>query len=330
LPFERLTAGNLEMLKSTQKPSMPRPTSKPSKRTTQPNPPDVVSPIWLVKAIVVTIVAALFCGYLTFCLLFYQGQWQLVLHPTRTAANPASIAGAPYELIRFGPDESATPQLTGWWIPSDPGGRYAHLTILFLADGNDSLADSIPTLASLHNLGINVFAFDYRGYGQSAAARPSQQSMTHDSDSAWQYLTTSRAISPQHIVPYGTGVGTSLATRLAADHATIPALILDSPRADLLDVARRDPRATLIPVRLLFHERFPLAESLATLRTPKLLLSRTTSPDQTFHTASDPKLTVELASPSAVLYNQSLTRFLDQYLPPAPVPQLVPSVAPVH
>jgi hypothetical protein len=41
-------------------------------------------------------------------------------------------------------------------------------------------------------------------------------------------------------------------------------------------------------------------------------------------------MTVELSSPSAVLYNQSLTRFLDQYLPPAPVPALVPLAAPAH
>jgi pimeloyl-ACP methyl ester carboxylesterase len=294
---------------------MPRPTSKPAKPTPpQPALPDVVSPIWLIKAIALTIVAALLCGYLTLCLLFYQGQWQLVLHPTRTSASPTSIAGIPFELIRFSPDESATPQLTGWWIPSAPGGRYPTITILFLPDGNGSLTASIPILASLHNLGLNVFAFDYRGYGQSAAAHPSQQTMTHDLDSAWQYLTTSRALSAQHIVPYGSGVGTSLATRLAANHNTIPALILDTPRADLLDVAIRDPRATLLPVRLLFHERFPLAEPLSTLRTPKLLLSRTTSPDQTFLHASDPKFTVELASPSAVLYNQSLTRFLDQYV----------------
>jgi hypothetical protein len=320
---------------------MPRPTSKPPKRTppqpvapdpVAPDPvaPDVVSPVWLLKAIALTILAALLCGYLTFCLLFYQGQWQLVLHPTRTSSSPASIAGIPYELIRFSSDESATPQLTGWWIPSDLGGRYTHLTILFLADGNGSLANAIPTLASLHNLGLNVFAFDYRGYGQSAAARPSQQSMTRDADSAWQYLTTSRGLTAQHIVPYGTGVGASLATHLAVSNPAIPALILDSPRADLLDVARRDPRATLLPVRLLYHERFPLAEPLSTLRTPKLLLSRTTSPDQTFRDASDPKLTVELASPSALLYNQSITRFLDQYLPPAPVPALVPSPAPVR
>ncbi len=252
---------------------MPRPSPKPTKLTNpQSNPPDVVSPIWLVKAIAVTIVAALFCGYLTFCLLFYQGQWQLVLHPVRTSAAPVSIAGIPYQLIHFGPDESATPQLTGWWLPSDPGGRYAHFTILFYPDGNGSLADSIPTLASLHNLGINIFAFDYRGFGQSAAAaRPSQQKMTSDADSAWQYLTTTRAISAQQIIPYGTGVGVSFATRVASQNA-VPALVLDSPRADLLNVAIRDPRATLVPVRLLFHDRFPLAEPLSTLHTPKLLL----------------------------------------------------------
>ena len=309
---------------------MPRPTSKSTKRTPQPAPPEVVSPIWLVKAIALTVVVALLCGYLTFCLLFYQGQWQLVLHPTRTAASPISIAGVPYELIRFGPDESAIPQLTGWWIPSDPGGRYSHLTVLFLADGDGSIADSVPTLASLHNLGINVFAFDYRGYGQSAAARPSQQTMTRDVDSAWQYVTTSRAIPSQQIVPYGTGTGASLATHLATTHNTVPALILDSPRADLLDTAMRDPRAAFVPVRLLFHERFRLAEPLSTLRTPKLLLSRSATPDPAFRTASDPKLTIELASPSALLYNQALTRFLDQYLRAAPVAQLVPSPAPVR
>jgi pimeloyl-ACP methyl ester carboxylesterase len=309
---------------------MPRPTPKPN---TQPSPKvqyEDVSPMWLVKAIAATIVAALFCGYLTFCLLFYQGQWQLVLHPTRTSSAPASIAGIPYELIHFGIDESATPQLTGWWIPSATGARYTHTTILFLPGSDGSLADSIPTLASLHNIGLNVFAFDYRGYGQSAPTRPSQLNMTSDADSAWRYLTTSRAIPASQIIPYGTRVGAALATRLATDHNTIPALIIDAPRADLLEVAQRDPRSHLIPVSLLFHERFPLTAPLSTLKTPKLLISRTTSPDESFLHASDPKLTVALPSLSETLYNQTLTRFLDQYLPPAPVPQLVPTPAPTR
>jgi uncharacterized protein len=307
---------------------MPRPSPKPNNRKQPSTEFEAVDPAWLVKALAVTVLAALFCGYLTFCFLFYQGQWQLVLHPTRTTTNPQSIAGIPYDLIHFGTDESATPQLTGWWIPSAPNGRYANSTLLFLPGSDGSLIDSIPTLASLHNLGINVFAFDYRGYGQSAATRPSQQNMFHDADVAWRYLNTSRAIPAPQIVLYGAGVGASLATQLAAGRPTTPALILDSPHADLLDTALEDHRSNLIPVRLLFHERFPLAEPLSTLHTPKLLLSRTTSPDKAFRTAAEPKRTVELASPSEALYQQSLTRFLDEYVAPAPIPQLVPSPTP--
>jgi uncharacterized protein len=310
---------------------MPRPQPKSQKRPPQQAAhQEIVSPLWLVKAVALVSLAALFCAYLTFCLLFYQGQWQLVLHPTRASAGPASIAGVPYELIRFDPDESATPQLTGWWIPSEPGGRYTHLTVLFLPDGNGSLVDSIPTLASLHNLGINVFAFDYRGYGQSAAIRPNQEKMIQDSDSALQYLTTSRSISDQRIIPYGTGTGAALAAHLATSHNEIPAIILDTPRTDLLDIARHDSRATILPVRLMFHERFPLAEPLAAMRTPKLLLSRSTAPNQTFAAASDPKITVELSTPSAVLFQQSVVRFLDQYLSPSPSPPIVPALAPAH
>jgi uncharacterized protein len=308
---------------------MPRPTPASTKRKLQPAPqPEVVDPIWLVKAIAFTVFAALFCGYLTFCFLFYQGQWQIILHPARTVAGPPSISGAPYDLIRFGPDESATPQLTGWWIPSPPGSRYADTTLLFLPGSDGSLADCIPTLSSLHNLGINVFAFDYRGYGQSAATHPNQQNMTHDADAAWKYLNTSRAIAESKIIPYGIGTGASLATHLALTHLAVSALILDSPRADLLEVALHDPRSRLLPVHLLFHERFPLAEPLASLHTPKLLISRTASPDQAFRTAADPKLMVELAVPSEELYTQSLTRFLDQYIAGSQGRQLVSTPAP--
>lgn len=304
---------------------MPRPTPKSSRHPPQPSSqPETVNPIWLVKALAAVLVVAAICGYLAICLLFYQGQWQLVLHPAQTAAAPQSIGGAPYQLIHFGPDQSAIPQLTGWWVPAPAGGRYASATVLFLPAGDGSLKDSIPTLSALHSLGLNIFAFDYRGYGQSANTHPSQEKMMHDADSAWQYLTSSRDIAAQQIVPYGTGAGASLATHLATIHPAIHALILDSPHADLLAVARRDPRSRLPPVSLLFHENFPLAEPLKTLRTPKLLLSSSKSPDKSpaaFRTASGPKTILSFTDSTEPLYRQSITRFLDQYLPS---PQLVP------
>jgi pimeloyl-ACP methyl ester carboxylesterase len=312
----------------------PRPKPKPHHRIpSQTVQHDVVDPTWLLKAIGFTLAAALFCGYLTLCLLFYQGQWQLVLHPTRTTSSPASIAGIPYELIHFGPDESAVPQLTGWWIPAAAAARYANSTILFLAGADGSLANSIPTLATLHNNGINIFAFDYRGYGQSAPSRPNQQNVVHDANSAWQYLTTSRAIPQQRIVPYGFNIGASLAVHLAVAHPSIPAIIIDAPYADLLDAAQHDPRSRLIPVCLLFHERFPLAEPLSTLHTPKLLLSRSPSADKSFQTAADPKIfksSTYMASSSETSFSQGLSTFLDEYLPSSVTPQSVPSPGLTH
>jgi pimeloyl-ACP methyl ester carboxylesterase len=308
-------------------PSIQR-TRKPS---SQPNDPEVVDPRWLLKAFVGTILAAIFCGYLTLCTLFYFGQWQLVLHPARTTASQSPVAITKSDLIRFAPDESAVPQLTGWWIPAAPGGRYATTTILYLRSGDGSLADSSAALNTLHSLGINIFAFDYRGYGQSAPTHPTQLNMTQDAEAAWQYLALSRAIPADHIVPYGIGVGTSIAALLAATHPAIPALILEAPRADLLDTALQDPRTQMVPARLLFHETFPLAAPLAHLSTPKLLLSLgAISP--AFNAAGEPKLTAELtANPTLIsqpAYIQTLIRFLDQYTQPAAIPQLVPPPAP--
>lgn len=283
--------------------------------------------MWLLKAIAATIGLAIVCGYLALCLLFYQGQWQLVLHPTRTSAAPATIDGSPYHLLHFGPGDSAIPQLVGWWIPASAAARYPNTTLLFLAPGDGSLANSIPTLDALHNLGINLFAFDYRGYGQSANTHPTQQKMIQDAESAWTYLISSRHIPQNQVIPYGTGVGASLAASLAASHPAIPAIILDSPHTDLLDAARRDPRSSLLPVGLLFHEDFPLAAPLKTLHTPKLLLSKSGQPSAAYATAAEPKIVAGFAAPTEAAFAQTLTRFLDRN---APAAQVVSAPPPVH
>jgi pimeloyl-ACP methyl ester carboxylesterase len=289
------------------------------------DPTTDVDPRWILKALGAVVLAALICGYLTLCLLFYVGQWQLVLHPTQST-KPLIVAEAAAEMVRFAPDESATPQLTGWWIPAAAGARYSTTTLLYLPSGDGSLLDASTELATLHSLGINVFAFEYRGYGQSAPTHPNQVNMTADANSAWQYLRASRGLSEQQIVPYGVGVGASLAAQIATQHGGIAGLILDSPGGDTLTTLVHDPRTNFLPTRLLFHENFPLSASLAALRTPKLFL---TGKDQTetFRTASDPKITVALEGSAGKLAAQpgfvpSINRFLDQYLPAAPVPVL--------
>lgn len=320
---------------------MPRRTPKSAKRASSPSSQPLVSHSWLMKAIAAVVIVALICAYLTLSLLFYQGQWQLVLHPKHETRPPETSS------IRFGPDESATPQLTGRWLPAAPGARYANSTILFLPSGDGSLSDFNATLDRLHNLGINVFAFDYRGYGYSADTHPNQLRMTQDTESAWAYLNTSRGIPAHHIIPYGIGVGASLATNLAAKHSDIPALILDSPSTDMeiLDAVLEDPRTRFLPARILFHENFAIAQPLAALKTPKLFLllnepSKIAKNEETDpHSDAIENLVDGAASPKIIsnlhaadfagpLYGEQIRRFLDQYAAP-PTPPLVPTPAPV-
>jgi len=299
---------------------MPRSKPRPSQ---QARPVENVPVSWLLKAIGAVFLAAAACIYATLCLLYHYGQWQIVLHPVRAASQPAPSAN----LIRFAPNDAGQPQLTGKSLAAPANGRYSGFTVLFLAGGDGSVSDANPILTELQDLGLNVFAFDYRGYGFSANLHPSQLRMTDDAEAAWSYLISTRKVSPSTVIPYGTGVGASLAAALAAAHPEIKALILDSPHVDLLELARRDS-PSIVPVRLLFHERFSLREPLSRLQTPKLLLVDVHTPTpEAYVSAADPKLTVFLPSRSGHLFDQAITRFLDEYLNPMPpVTSMAPSV----
>ena len=80
----------------------------------------LVSGRWLASAILGVVGFAAVCAYLTLCLLFYQGQWQVVFHPSRTiTATPATV-GLKYDAISFDYTGTGAAQLTGWWIPAGP------------------------------------------------------------------------------------------------------------------------------------------------------------------------------------------------------------------
>src|ERR1700677_231577 len=108
---------------------------------------------WILGGVAATILLALFSVYITFCLLFWQGQWQLAFKPSHTiTATPAS-AGMKYDEISFDATETGILQLSGWWIPADGNAAFAPDTLLFLHNGSGSLSDTVPQLLVLHNLG---------------------------------------------------------------------------------------------------------------------------------------------------------------------------------
>lgn len=253
------------------------------------------------------IAAALLCTYATLCLLFYLGQWQLVLHPVRTTGP------APADLVRFSSEATGQPQLAGEWMQATTSNRYNELTILFLPGGDGNSANFSATQNALTELGLNVFTFDYRGYGRSATTHPSEERMREDAEAAWTYLTSTRHLPARSIIPYGVGVGASLAATVAVKHSEIPGIILDAPYTDLGQIVDRGSRFRFLPVRLLFHEDFPLREVLSTLQRPKLLITRAggEAPDA-FRTAAAPKSVVALEASSGPRFSDAVTGFLNE------------------
>jgi uncharacterized protein len=288
-----------------------RPTAK-----TPPGAPVTISGRWLLTAFILSLGAALLCGYLTLCLLFWQGQWQLLYHPSRAiTATPAS-AGLAFNDVRFDVTDTGRPLLDGWWIPATPGSEYAGATILYLHDASGSLSDTVPALARLHALGLAVFAIDYRGFGLSEGAHPTERLATADAAAAWKYLTDTRGIAARSLVVYGDGVGAAFAAHLAAEFA--PAgVILEDPNPPARQILRADARARILPLFLLRNETLDPTEDLQSAHVPRLFLARNDKSDrahQLFLASGYPKDYFDLRGISPDKVNAALRRFLDEVL----------------
>ena len=197
----------------------------------------------------------------------------------------------------------------GWWIAAN---SIRDPTVLMLASGEGSAADSLGRAKTFHDAHLNVLLFDYRGYGASTEQHPTEVMMEADGASALAYLQEVKAVPLDSTIVYGTGVGASLATTLCVEQKAA-ALILEAPTGDLSNSASQDPRARLVPFHMLFHEAFPLAAPLTNLKIPKLVIAYPGG--MTLRQAGDPKMIVDLPSTADEHdLRIALQRFLDSYV----------------
>lgn len=234
--------------------------------------PPTVSGRWIVTALGIVLVAAAVCAWGSLCLLFWQGAWQLLYRPTSTVARTPAAAGLAFDPIGFEVADSGTPRLHGWWLPAANGAATASVphTVLYLHDRTGNLGDCVDKLAAIHAAGVSIFAFDYRGYGQSEFDRPSESHWREDAEAALKYLTATRQIPEISIVLAGSGLGANLALEIAAAHPELAGVVLDSPLPAPLALVFNDPRAHLVPAHLLFHDRYDIQSPAKQLRVPSL------------------------------------------------------------
>ncbi len=131
-------------------------------------------------------------------------------------------------------------KLHAWWAPEDK-----EKTLLWMHGNSGNITHRIEALRDIHGYGLQVFLFDYRGYGKSEGT-PSEEGVYRDARAAFRYLVDQKGISPDHLYLFGRSLGGAVATKLATE-VDCGGIILQSTFTSI-----RDMSGASLPIPLLY------------------------------------------------------------------------------
>jgi fermentation-respiration switch protein FrsA (DUF1100 family) len=276
---------------------------------------------------VVSLLAALAVGYLAILLLLRIFEPRLVYAPgpSRTLDPPPPALDLAPERVELLTEDGIT--LVAWAIRAkDRPQSRPWLLMCHGNGGNLSEAGRPQHYASLRALGLNLLAFDYRGYGESGG-RPSEPGLYRDADAAYRYLRERLGVPAERIVLFGHSLGSAVAVELAT---RVPAagLVLDGALASVTE--RAQEVYPFVPVRWIARSRYASIDKIGRLTLPKLFLHARADEiipyahgRRLYQAAPPPKTFVPLAGSHAdafevdsAAYFGAIARFLET-LPPA-------------
>jgi uncharacterized protein len=102
-------------------------------------------------------------------------------------------------------------KIHAWWVP-----RENARATLILSHGNaGNISHRLAKLRIVHDLGLNVLLYDYRGYGRSEGT-PNEKGLYADVQAAYDFVVKEKNIPAEQIVAYGESLGGPVAAHLAA------------------------------------------------------------------------------------------------------------------
>lgn len=222
----------------------------------------------------------------------YLFQSRLVYFPSRRIDITPQQAGLNFEDLYYTAEDGTS--LNAWYIPANP----ARATILFCHGNAGNMSNRLESIEQFHRLGLDVFIFDYRGYGRSKGSTD-EEGTYQDAFAAWQYLIDQRGRKPGEIIIFGRSLGGAVATWLATQTEPL-GLIVESGFTSIPDLASNI--YPFIPVRLLSRFRYNSEENIAQIQAPVLVIH---SPDDDiipfdhgkslFARANEPKQFLEIS-----------------------------------
>ncbi|MCU0523504.1 MAG: alpha/beta hydrolase [Elainella sp. Prado103] len=213
-------------------------------------------------------VAAAF--YATACWFLYSRQTRMIFFPQAIIeTTPADFQMNYQEVwLPVGAPERSD-KLHGWWIPAlgeEKG------VLLYLHGNGVNIGANVEHAHRFHRLGLSVLLIDYRGYGQSRGAFPSEPQVYEDATAAWQYLTQARQIPAERILIFGHSLGGAIAIQLATQQPNAAGLIVQSSFTSIRQMIDRVPLYRIFPVEQLLTQRFDSIRKVSGLQMPVLFI----------------------------------------------------------
>jgi len=254
----------------------------------------------------------LILGYALLTSLIYFRQDKLIFFPdfpSREISSTPKNIGLPYQSITFTTEDNV--QLHGWYIPHPQGKAVA----LFCHGNAGNISHRLQSIQTMHELGLSVFIFDYRGYGQSEG-EISESGTYQDAQAAWNYLTHTQHYQAEEIIVWGRSLGAAIAANLAAKQQP-KAVILESSFTSVPDLATQ--LYPLLPVRWISHYQYNVMDSVKNIRRPILIVHSRDDEiipfkhgARLFEAANEPKEFLEIKGSHNASIDISRTRYTDK------------------
>lgn len=189
--------------------------------------------------------------------------------------NPEQIAeyklpgnNIPDNLIHQVSFNSEGNTLYGYWIASN--GKRPGLTIFYCHGNKHNIDEYWDRVMIFHQLGINVFIFDYRGFGKSEGESSSNKSLYADSRAAFDYLRTREEYNADSLCIYGYSLGNVGSIYLAAEIIKPICLFAESPFASANSLTQGS-LVLDIPALWLTSGNFDNVQEVKKIETPFLI-----------------------------------------------------------
>lgn len=201
------------------------------------------------------------------CATLDEQQRKWIFQPSKDTWYGASSDGLQDQWISFTPRDGGAPvQLHALWLPQ---ARADAPVVLYLHGARWDVLSSSFRMRRLHALGVSVLGIDYRGFGRSSDALPSEASAYEDAHAAWQWLRERHPQQPRLI--YGHSLGGAIAVHLAAEVNDESGLIVEGAFTSIPDVVST-LRFGWLPLKPLITQRFDAAERIADVGSPVLVV----------------------------------------------------------